>query len=88
MLTKDLNAGYCCSHGLCCFSVISSEGSEAVIAMGQAVAIYKHHLHMAFSDAPTAHGAPARGGEMLKVRGSARARAGKQIKNRRRQYGG
>ena len=52
MLTKDLNAGYCCSHGLCCFSVISSEGSEAVMAMRQAVAIYKHHLHMAFSEAP------------------------------------
>ena len=39
---------------------------------------------MAFSEAPA--GRP-RGGEMLKVRGSARARAGKQIKNRRRQYG-
>ena len=33
MLRKDLNAGYCCSYGLCCFSIISSEGSEALMAM-------------------------------------------------------
>ena len=61
MFTKDLNAGYCCSHGLCCFSMISSEGPEALVAMGQAVAICQHHLYMAFSEAPT--GRP-RGGEM------------------------
>ena len=65
MLTKDLNAGYCCSHGLFCFSMISSEGPEALMAMGQAVAICQHHLYMAFSEAPT--GRP-RGGEMVKNR--------------------
>ena len=32
--TKDLNAVYCCSHGLCCFYMISSEGHEALVAMG------------------------------------------------------
>ena len=82
MFTKDLNPGYCCSHGLCCFSMVSSEGPEALVAMGQAVAICQHHLYMAFSEAPT--GRP-RGGEMVQIGGSARARAGKKIKNRRRQ---
>ena len=33
MLTKDLNAGYCCSHGLCYFFMIGSEGPEALVAM-------------------------------------------------------
>ena len=80
MFTKDLNAGYCCSHGLCCFSMITSEGPEALMAMGQDVAIYQHHLYMAFSEAHT--GRP-RGGETVKVGGSARARPRKQIKNRR-----
>ena len=57
MLTKDLNAGYCCSHGLCCFSMIRSEGPEALMAIEQGVTTCQHHLYMAFMR--VAHGAPA-----------------------------
>ena len=34
MIKKDFNAGYCCSHGLCCFSMIRSEGTEDLVAIG------------------------------------------------------
>ena len=32
--TMDLNAGYRCSHGLYCISMIRSEGTEALVAIG------------------------------------------------------
>ena len=64
--------------------MIRSDGPEAVEVMGEAVVICQHHLYMASSEAPV--GRP-RGGEMVKVRGAARARAIELIKNRRRQYG-
>ena len=58
----------CWPHWLCCFSMISGEGTEALVAMGWAVAICQHHLYMAFSEAPT--GRP-RGGELVKYEGPA-----------------
>ena len=58
MVTMDLNAGYCWSHWPCCFFMIRTEGPEALVVMGQAVAICQHRLYMASSEAPTgAHGA-------------------------------
>ena len=63
--------------------MIRTEGPEALVVIGQAVAIYQHHLYMASSEAST--GRP-RGGEMVEVRGLARARAIELIKNRRWQY--
>ena len=44
MVTKDLNAGYCCSHDLCCFSMTRIEGPEALVAIGYGVVIYQHRL--------------------------------------------
>ena len=32
-MPMDLNAGYCCYHGLCCFYMIRSEGPEALVAI-------------------------------------------------------
>ena len=52
--------------------MIKTEGPEALVVIGYAVAICQHHLYMAFSEAPT--GRP-RGGEVVKVGGPARARA-------------
>ena len=53
----DLNAGFCCSHGLCCFSMIRSEGPEALVAIGQGVVICQHHLYTAFTR--LVHGVPS-----------------------------
>ena len=57
MITMDLNAGYCCCHRLCCFSMIRSEGHEALMGLGEGVTICQHHLYMAFMR--VARGAPA-----------------------------
>ena len=81
MVEMDLNAGCCWSHWPCCFSMIRNDGPEALVVIGQAVAVCQHHLYMASSEAPT--GRP-RGGEMVKVEGAARARPIKLIKNPRR----
>ena len=67
----DLNAGYSWSHWPCCFSMIRTEGPEALVSIGQGVAICQHHLYMASGEAPT--GRP-RGGEMVKVGGPAAER--------------
>ena len=67
MFTKDLNAGYCCSHGLCCFSMIRREGPEALVAIGEGEIICQHHLYMAFMW--VARGAPA-GGRSAKSSGT------------------
>ena len=55
-----------------------TEGHGALEVMGQAVVICQHHLYMASSEAKT--GCPW-GDEMVKVGGSARARAIGLIKN-------
>ena len=54
----DLNAGYRCSQGLCCFSMINNEGTEALVAIGKGVVICQHHLYMAFMR--LAHAVPGR----------------------------
>ena len=65
--------------------MIRSRGPGALVVMGEAVVICQHHLYMASSEAPM--GRP-RGGEMVQIRGAARARAIELIiKNPRRQYG-
>ena len=33
-LAMDLNAGYCCPHWPCCFSMIRTEGPEALVVKG------------------------------------------------------
>ena len=58
MVTMDLNAGYRCSCGLCCFSMVRSEGHEALVAIEKGMTICQHHLHMAFMR--LAHAVPGR----------------------------
>ena len=43
----DLNASYYWSYWPYCFSMIRTEGPEALEVMGYAVAICQHHLYMA-----------------------------------------
>ena len=69
----------------CCFSMIRTEGPEALVVKGEAVTICQHHLYMASSSSEAPAGRP-RGGETVKVEGPARARAIELIENRRRQY--
>ena len=44
MVEMDLNAGCCWSHWPCCFSMIRTEGPEALMVMGWAVAIQSFHM--------------------------------------------
>ena len=81
MVTMYLNAVCCWSHWPCCFSMIRSDGPEALVTMEEAVAICQHHLYMASSEAST--GRP-QGAKMAKVEGAARARAIELFKNPRR----